>query len=366
MLRNLTEFTFHDYGLYAQGTYSLTDHLKLTGGFRYTWDNARVNANLFSYSYAFGLAQQPPSGVSCEEPGLTLPGCAVRYQQKSSRPTWLVDLDYKPTENILLYAKYARGYRAGGVAPNVPPNYATYEPEKLDAYEVGAKTSLRGPIPGTFDVSGFYNVLSSQQLLVLFNPKPGETVPAISGIVNAGRSRIAGLEANATITPFHGFTLDGAYTYLATKLRSIAFAASDPASRYTVAAAEQAGDPLPLSPKNKFTVTGTYTLPLDERIGKVAVAATFVHSDRYVTDYSTRNADGSLGPFDRVSPRNLLNLNLNWTGVAGLPVDLSLFATNVTNKHYYSFFNPLLGSLGFTSGVVGEPRMYGGRLRYRF
>ncbi|WP_174275392.1 TonB-dependent receptor [Sphingomonas bacterium] len=363
--RFLTRTTLHDYGVYAQGTYKLTDRLNLTGGIRYTWDRARSDASLFSYLYPFSVAQLSPSGVVCAEDGLQLPGCAVRYSISSHKPTWLIDLDYKPSRNILLYAKYSRGYRAGNISPNAPAQVATYRPEKLDAYEIGLKTSFGGALHGTFDVAGFYNDLTDQQLLVLLQPIGNTGAPPISGTLNAGKSRIAGAEVSASITPFTGFTLDGAYTYLYTKLRSINANGID-SSVYRLAPSERPGDPLPLSPKNKFTLTGTYILPLAPKVGQVALSATFVHVDKLVSNYSTRNADGSLGPFDIVPSRDLLNLNLNWKSVAETNIDLSLFATNVTNKHYYSFFAPLLAPTGFTSGAVGEPRMYGARLRYHF
>ncbi|RZJ95986.1 MAG: hypothetical protein EOO76_20425 [Novosphingobium sp.] len=64
-------------------------------------------------------------------------------------------------------------------------------------------------------------------------------------------------------------------------------------------------------------------------------------------------------------PTDLLNLNLNWNGVAGTPVDLSVFATNVTNERYFTQVNEQSSS-GFVSKFLGEPRMYGVRLRYRF
>ena len=361
----LTRTSLHDYGVYAQGTYKLADRLSLTGGVRYTWDRARTDANLFSYTYDFNPGQESPNGVICAEDGLTLPACGIRYSIHSHKPTWLIDVDYKPTGNVLLYAKYARGYRAGNISPNAPEQVATYRPEKLDAYEIGLKTSFGGALHGTFDVAGFYNNLTDQQLLVLLEPIGNTGAPAISGTLNAGKSRIAGAEVSASITPFAGFTLDGAYTYLDTKLRSISTNGID-SSVYRLAPSEVPGDSLPLSPKNKFTVTGTYILPFAASVGQVALSATFVHVDRLITNYSLRNADGSLGPFDVVPSRNLLNLNMNWKSVADTNFDLSLFATNVTGKRYYTFFGPLLSFAGFTSGAIGEPRMFGGRLRYHF
>ncbi len=357
---------FHDIGLYAQSTYSLTRKLKLTGGFRYTWDSVKTNADLFSYSFAPGPLAALSTGTACEEPGLTLPGCAVTYHERSSKPTWLIDLDYTPAHDVLIYAKYARGYRAGGIAANVPAQYAVFGPEKVDSYETGFKTSFRGPFHPTFDVSAFYNNFSDQQLEVLFTPKPEATVPTISGIFNAGQSRISGIDASGTITPLEGFTLEAAYSYLDTRLRSLSLAATTPDSPYDVGASQVAGDPLTFAPKSKATLTGTYVLPIDSSHGRVAVGATFIHVDRMLTNYSQRDADGKLDGYSYVDARNLLNLNASWNGIAHSNVDLALFVTNVLQKNYYTVYAPLLPSSGFTTGVVGEPRMYGARLRYHF
>lgn len=71
------------------------------------------------------------------------------------------------------------------------------------------------------------------------------------------------------------------------------------------------------------------------------------------------SAEGTLRPL------SLLDLSLNWEGGAGTPIDLGLFATNVTNKYYYTHVNEQSSS-GFISRYLGEPRMYGMRLRYSF
>ena len=60
----------------------------------------------------------------------------------------------------------------------------------------------------------------------------------------------------------------------------------------------------------------------------------------------------------------LLNVNVGWAGVGGMPIDLSAFATNVTGEKYFAFVAGL-GTSGSEYATLGEPRMYGVRLRYR-
>ena len=83
--------------------------------------------------------------------------------QKSKEPTWLIDLDYKPIPDVLIYAKWARGYRQGGVNPsNI--GLETWEPEKVDTYEVGTKASFSGALRGFINIAAFYNDFTNQQL----------------------------------------------------------------------------------------------------------------------------------------------------------------------------------------------------------
>jgi iron complex outermembrane receptor protein len=71
------------------------------------------------------------------------------------------------------------------------------------------------------------------------------------------------------------------------------------------------------------------------------------------------------GNYGTLPVSNLLNVNLGWQSIAGGPFDLSFFATNVTQDHYYSFV-PGLESSGAEFAAIGQPRMFGVRLRYSF
>lgn len=381
--------TFHDLGAYGQATYKITDRLSATAGIRYTYDYTKVVARQTTYQ-SFVPGAKPPLLGTCTNTlafgtaaqgnvGKTDADCETPFTQKSKKPTWLIGIDYKPTEDLLIYAKYARGYRQGGVNPYAPGLY-TFEPEKLDSYEAGIKANFSGAVRGHLNVAGFYNDFSNQQLAIGGNPctigstcngftgaNPGRS--PTSAILNAGQSRVAGVEVDGSIIPFKGLTLDVGYAYLDTKLKSITFPAVNAFFQSYTLTSSLPGLPLVLSPKNKVSVTGTYMLPFDESIGRIALSATFTHTDSMQSTYSDYGPEviGLVG-YDpsRIPATDLLNLNLNWSNIAGRPVDLSVFATNVTNERYPAFSLGVLSNFGFASEVPAPPRMYGLRLRYRF
>lgn len=371
------KYRYQDYGIYAQSTYKLTDKVSLTAGLRYTWDYYQITTRAVNFS-PFPPAAVPargfcadafvfgPRGSATNPGGWTEDQCQTYQRSHSDAPTWLVNLDYKPIEDILLYAKYARGYRQGQMRAAGYGRQA-HGPEKVDNYEIGLKTSWRGALRGTLNIAAFYNDFSDQQITAAGTFRNLGTQASV--IVNAGKSRIAGVEVDASLSPFRGMTIDFGYAYLDTKVTSLVTPPADVVfSSFRLAGALE-GYPLTYAPKNKFTITANYTLPLDDSIGKISAGVTFTHSDsQYATFTDTTPAIiEALGRDPGLLPAlDLLNLNLNWRSVAQLPVDLALFATNVTKQKYNTSTFGGYPSFGLEAGSVGEPRMYGLRLKYRF
>jgi iron complex outermembrane receptor protein len=116
------------------------------------------------------------------------------------------------------------------------------------------------------------------------------------------------------------------------------------------------GFPSTYVPQFQETLTATYTLPVRDTLGQISVAATFNYTDEYYVQ--------TIPLGGKVPSVALLNLNLNWDSIGGSPVDLSIFATNATNTHYYTFTNNQ--NVGFIMKNLGEPAMFGARLKYRF
>ncbi len=397
----------NDYALYSQATYKLTDEFKLTGGFRYSWDRESNTTRAISYIPGYPLDPHtlqplPPMVVNANctnpyAPGIvTTPGggfgpnpvvpagdCIVSTKASSNAPTWLLDLDYTPTDNILVYAKWARGYRQGAIFPLVPAPYSVAGPEKVDDYELGIKTSFDyDGISGTFDVDGFYNDFRNQQVLLGMNQSQQcqeglvLCVTPGSASLNAGKSRIDGVELDTTVIPYEGVTLQLGYTYLDTDILSARAPTAEPEIAgeplYLIIPVVRKGDELELSPRNKATMTASYTLPLDESVGKITLSTTFTHTDsmlaNYLDQYTGPNFSYSsnFAYLDRIKATDLLDLNLNWQQVMGKPLDLSVFATNVTGYHYYTYTTGLMPSTGVETASVGEPTFYGVRVTIHF
>jgi iron complex outermembrane receptor protein len=376
-------YSYHNYGIYAQGTFKITDQWSLTGGIRNTWDWQQENADNIQVVtsaagpliYRCSRAVTPPgSGAELLTNGVC--GLGRTFKTSSHKPTWLIDLDYKPTQDILTYVKYARGYRGGGIN-EANTGAETWNPETLDDYEVGVKTTLRGPIQGTFNIDGFWDVFKDQQATVVIPQcvatTPGCTHPAptgINGIQNIGQSRIRGIEADTSLLLTNDFRLDVGYSYLDAVVTGGAVPFCDN-TRFNCAAAAflTPGSVLPFAPKMRITTTATYTVPVSPDLGKITLAATFTHTTTEYTGHSNdlAFAQGVI-PFNAsINPdTNLLNLNVNWDNFKGYPVDLQFFATNATNQHYYVGTSQSLSTVGGELIVLGEPRMFGVRVRYHW
>ena len=357
----LNKTSYHDYGVYMQSTYELSEHWAITGGARYSWDqvNATGEGEFFHFE---PFVYTPPVQTVCSKPQVTynpalgLSGCAVDFTAKSSAPTWVIDTEYKPTSNLMTYVKYARGYRQGSVSTDAAPGFEVDKPEHVDTYEGGIKSTFHlGSVAALLNGAVFYNSLKDQQL------STGVYVDntLTDAILNAGKSRIWGAEIDASVRPFSALEVDIDYTYLNTELQSITL--PTPPTGVILSPSYQVGKPLPLSPTNKGTVSLTYTLPLDPGVGNVRLGATGVYISQQTTGPDTN-------PFQAVPSVALLNLNAAWNNVAGGPCDISFFATNIANRRYLETVSNLNGSgtVGFESGRYGEPRMLGAKIRYRF
>ena len=127
--------------LFGEAYYQMTDDFKWTLGLRYTDDDKKVE----NHAVALGTTG---SGIIGPPPGAPAIG-AVEYKETTGR----FGFDWKPklsfTDQTLAYAFFSRGYKAGGLNPACSPSVgicpkATFDPEFVNAFEVGTKNTLLG------------------------------------------------------------------------------------------------------------------------------------------------------------------------------------------------------------------------------
>jgi iron complex outermembrane receptor protein len=157
------------YAVFGEAYYNIAENLKVTAGLRMTVDKKEAPI-IPSWLLASGTVGYPILEV---------------VRQEWREPTGRLTLDWKPdlyfTDETLVYASYAHGYKAGGANP--PPativtylsdgadvllnrsltHPRTFGPEFVDAYEVGAKnTLLDGSV--TLNVNAFYYDYTGYQI----------------------------------------------------------------------------------------------------------------------------------------------------------------------------------------------------------
>ena len=107
--------TSNNWALFTHNIFSITDRLKLTLGARYTHEKKSLAAafadnNTICTLLSGGGLQQLPCVIP-SAPGGTF---AIDDSRSESKISGTAVISYKPTDRLLTYASYSRGYKAGG------------------------------------------------------------------------------------------------------------------------------------------------------------------------------------------------------------------------------------------------------------
>jgi iron complex outermembrane receptor protein len=227
---------FINMAAYAQATYAATDQLKLTAGIRLNYDRTRGTSQGLLYRFQLDPANPAalfvpatPAGVgaaACQITHAPFPNCTVGsdlLRTSSKRPTWTLNAAYTPLDDVMLYATYARGYRQGAAAPAAIGAKSTFDPETVDNFELGAKTSFAGSVPGHFNLAGFYSKLRDAQQLIgvqctLAVCPAGNSA---TSVFNAGKAHIYGVEFDGSLRLTDFFRLDASGAYVKSRLDAL-------------------------------------------------------------------------------------------------------------------------------------------------
>lgn len=326
--------------VYAQATYDLGNLLKdvsgleVTAGYRYSWD---FSSNLLNSFNARGICQG--------ETTISVPNCGNAISAHFSQGTWTLALDYRLRPGTLIYVTARRGYNPGGFNAFAPaPNLRIYQPEHLTDIELGVKSDWKlWGMQGRTRVDAFHDHYTGIQRMVgVF------TAGANSITENAASATLEGIEFESTFTPIKGVELSGIYAY-----------ANSRYDKYlSPTEGNLSGLPFTGGPRNQYSATGRYHLPIRAQLGKASLSATY--SWRGHVQFSDRELGGV------IPARGLLDLRMDWNDIAGRPVDASFFITNATDQLYVAGGTVVYNALGVNPVLYGEPRMWGFQLRYRF
>lgn len=322
--------------------------VKISGGYR----QSRSRNSTISSTY---LATISPTGGAATRGNCAAAGadafCRVESAIASKGTGYTFSIDYSLASDKLVYFKTSKAYNPGGInfgVSDLSNPFRQYGPETMRDYEVGLKADWR------------FAGMQARTNLDLFEAYYGNQVfgtgANINGVVvnvnfNGAKSRTRGIEFEGTLIPVDGLELTTAYAYLM--------------PLYTEILPNNAGitfsSPFPAAPRHKFIGSAKYTLPLDEALGRVSVSGN-------VTAQSRNATAANFDPYQYIPAVTLVGARIDWRDVMSYPFDLGFSVTNLTNKHYYEGTLPTggAGSLGFSSVLWSEPRMWRVSLRYRF
>jgi iron complex outermembrane receptor protein len=179
----------------------VTDRFNISGGLRYTEEekdyrrstSTFYNAPAFNSTFAFQIDD-----------------------------TWddlspMISADYELTDDIMIYARAARGFQSGGFngRANNPGEQAPYDPQVATSYEAGVRSDwMDGRLRANFTV--FHNTFEDFQARVsgtVIDPGTGLPSPELT-VINAGELEMNGAELELNFNPISALSLDAQIGYL--------------------------------------------------------------------------------------------------------------------------------------------------------
>lgn len=220
---NTDEFRLKSWGLFGEAYYDLTDQLKITVGLRYNDDKKYVRARSTLASFpvpvnATNAFDSPFVGAFDADPGT--PGNQL-WQERDvafNELTGRVVVDYRFTDDNMVYASYSRGYKSGGINPPLQPIFAvpeTFAPELIDAFEIGSKNRFAD---GTvqLNATAFYYKYKGLQL---------SRIVARTSVNDNVDANIWGLEVEGILRPIPPLAINLSASYLHTEVATDKFLA---------------------------------------------------------------------------------------------------------------------------------------------
>lgn len=359
-------------GLFAQTEWHLTEQLSFVAGLRYTKE--KKSYQLLD-KYVVGAISDP--ALADQAPVVMLPGATpndplipwqftVDTSRKDDAFTPKFGLNYKPNDNVMVYASATRGFKSGGYdfgALNYENSVAGFAPEKLWSYEAGIKSDWFGRRLRA-NLTGFYYDYKDLQVQGYLND--GLAFGATTN--NAASARVKGLELELLARPLSGFSLSANLAYLDATYKNFTDASVGQLQF------DASGKRLNNAPKWAGTIGAAYELGLADG-SRIEFGADLRFQSKIY--FTALNGGGkvvdntnSANPVDRVIANYLeqqrgyevVSARIGWKD-ADDRFGINLFASNLFDKNY------IVGTANYTPAISarqGRPREIVGQVSMKF
>jgi iron complex outermembrane receptor protein len=304
------------------------EKLELTGGARYTTDNKTL---------------------------VQLLSTARTGHKIYHNTSVLASINYKWTDDLMTYARYATGYRSGGFNTRATGNVSfVFTPEKAKTYEAGFKTEAFGH---RFRLNGsaYYTEYTDLQV--------SQFTGNGAGFQQSANAHYKGFELEAQAAPTRGLSITGSLGYVDPKYTDIYFAAPGTGVLTNYAASAH------FSQIAKWTAAlgAQYSFPASA-YGAWAIRADYSYrSSRWYTSTNLSNtnpfgADIVDAGYGLLSARaTLSNIPIR----EGLKAQISVFGDNLTDT-VYTAQGIDYGTLNWAGSVFGPRRTWGVEAKVAF
>jgi iron complex outermembrane receptor protein len=372
--------------LFGQVSWKVTDRLTIQPG-------ARVNYDKKSGFYQRVVTNGASQVISCTPApasGTTLAAQCGIYQPQETSPSvsdwnfsYDLNINYKVTPDILAYATYAKSFKTVGInqnglpltSQNVPDlSASTVKPESVNHFEVGIKTQFWNR-RATFNLTAFRTEIKNFQATV----NGGQFGTVRGYLANAQKVRSQGIEADFKVVASERFTAYANGAFTDAKYKKFTNAPCPPElSGGTLQAANatpdysQPGVPGALSPRQcdisgqglpgvskwAFSYGAEVNAPLT-LLGKEGQLY-FGVDGNYRSKW---NSNASPSIYTEVKGYALTNFRV---GFRGDGFDVFGWVRNAFDVNYIDLLQVAPGNTGLIAGTPGDPRTWGGTIKFSF
>ena len=374
-LRQYTDHSSKSYAGFVDGRIKLSDRLTIGLGARYTRDKKRLFNNYGRIGALVRLTQPNFTGTECvavtgvfsPAPGVVLPTYAPANncsgEKSFGKFTWRANVNYELGRNQLAYASYSKGFRSGGFNGRgaSPTSLGPYEPETVDAYEIGLKADWLNRTLRT-NLALYHTRYSNKQEEIVQAAPPGSSSPQETVVKNAASARINGAELEVVAQLTKGFSARTSFSYTDAKYQRFfndinGDLIPDDVSTLTLRRA----------PKYQWSVGLDYAHELGA--GEVGFTTTLRYQDKYQTCIAPARpaviGQVTNDPRCPTEGREDLAAELSYSlPVGGGDIKFAVFGRNITNNKGLAATLPVAGL--FTFGTAKPPRTYGAEVSFRF